>query len=384
MINYYGIRYIFGRTFPIPADSYFSLGLKSWRLAITGIDCQSLEKSPYGLEIDWGHSSSPHLSKTATCDATIPQGYNAVPALIGGVFSGHHNTIVGNDTQDQSTTLSVVDHGCGVSIHSGDFCFKNNASWRPLGQSEEWHRPWIKLAWEPTQGFPYHVPKAYNHYYGDPTDTEEDPNVRCWAWLTENNRWRASTMPVGNVVIYSEPSGGLDKGLILGYSYFYRPLQLRPQESVCINYNSWIGSEYCTNKFLSRLIAYALDGTNANHYGSGWTLRLCKSAPNPKSTYEDVVEIAGEGYAAKTISSWSVDTDTLIGVIAGSFGNTSVDTNWETITHVVVTCNYADDVPAQEGIGNPAFWFELPTPRTLSPGDTLSFPNGVKLRLDQE
>ncbi len=383
MINNYGIRYIFGRTFPIPQNPAFDLGPKSWRIAITGIGSQGAEISPFARAIDWGDTYSPHLDENSIYNETIPYGLNGVPALVGGVFAGHHQTIVGNGTQDQSTSLSVIDNGNGVSICSNDICIKNNASWRPLGQTEDWHRPWTKLPWEPAQGFPYHTPFSWNHPYGDAGNPNENLNVRCWSWFVTNNRWRASTMPVGNVVVFAESSGGSDKGLILGYSRFYRSLQLRPQESVCISYRGWFESDHCSNKFLYRLIHYALNGDNADFLGSNWTLRLCSAPLNTKSPYEEIIEIEGEGYTAKPISSWSVYEDTLTGHVAESFINTSADTDWSTITHVVVTCSYPDDMTEQEGIGNPAFWYELPEPRTLMPGDTLALPDGIKLKLEQ-
>ena len=105
MINNYGIRYVFGRTFPIPSDPAFDLATKSWRIAITGIGSQGSEISPFAQAMDWGNTYSPHLDKTAIYNETIPYGLNGVPALVGGVFAGHHQTIVGNDTQDQSTSL---------------------------------------------------------------------------------------------------------------------------------------------------------------------------------------------------------------------------------------------------------------------------------------
>ena len=85
----------------------------------------------------------------------------------------------------------------------------------------------------------------------------------------------------------------------------------------------------------------------------------------------------------KTISDWVVDVDTLTGTVSGAFENTSQDTAWDELTHLVVTCEYSDDTPEQASMGNPAFWFELPDPVTLAPGDTFSLPNGFSLRINQ-
>jgi hypothetical protein len=321
---------------------------------------------------DWDRETHPAWNGQTITHAHLDAATYAWANRHGGrVFYSNHMTALGARTWIPQVTWQSG----GAKVHAVPAFWQNNispqAGWGRCGDWEDDPEPpeWRGRA-VPSHGWPWQTPNVLtNCWY------PEDPPV--WAQACAANLWYCQSMTIDRVAI--RLSNVADDPVLFS-ALLPEPLVVRPSQQLWMAYSGrfWdrqrIAEEFVLN-FAKQALKQQAD------IGS-WKAILVKNRRlTVESTYGDLQEIDAEscpGYAARSLSSWSVETDEPRWYAQHALTpwvNTHGSLPWqEEVTHI---CVVAHDATA----GDLLCWFvPLASPVILAAGDSIGAEDGLQFR----
>lgn len=356
-----GADYALRRMFPVGGG--FATLRTDWKLCIGGINCMEQTATPNGtLGIFF-----PYDRQTSFAEITN------VYANEGGAYGATHAGILGYARQ--AVAFAVLDQGRSAVVRTAEREFAHAIPWEALGSydADEFQPPdfgWP--AWKPVHRYPWDTPSWKPDYFG------ASGEARAWSDMLTGNPHTGATFSVGVAFIVSlEPTP-----ILLCSTRLTRCLVIRPGDSLFVRYAGRVrpgvsASGAITTSRFARLLARRAWGDDPTAASSNYRAVL---AANPagslseRSTWEDIVELVGDGYASAALTDWAKGGQDfeVVGQCTG-FENTG-DDPWQAANWFGVIADFE---------GSPVLcWMAPIDPAVAVPaGDMITFPAGVQLGL---
>ncbi len=366
MLHAEGAQYIISRAFRI-GGSYGAF--RQWEMGICGLNTTGPDQTPPGWWFTYQYVP-PYDENTPYANMI------AGVACEGGALDSVHRGIF--SYARQPVQLAAESLGRSMRTSTSPANFVNHLQWEPRGV-DPGYREWSNRPWESLHRWPWVNPFWDVDTFPDPPPVP-DPNpdgTPSWALMLATDPYTGVTFSVGLAFIASVDA----PRVLLASSRFLRPIQIPPGGALVAPFESLIRPTASTAAFLEVVTRRAFE-SGYEIVPGGYRCGLsCAPEIRHDSTLADVQEVdylVSEGYDRIELSEdWTLEPDGFSVRASTPWSNTFENTGtapWQTVTHVFVSCAY---IGGSGGKDNLAFWYALPAPIILQPGERIIVPNGV-------